>query len=116
VPKRTGDVQESQQLSRYDAVLLEVFQTHYQEGIPHILPIEAKSQAESEMIGRIQVAQMARLVRQDFAGLQRRILTVKSLQDGTVGMVEFDDQEEPDDFGIVSVGRFRLIRREPAQG
>lgn len=80
-------------------------------GALFVLPIEAKSQAESEMIGRIQVSQMAKLVRQDFADLRRRILAVKALADGTIAMVEFDDHEEPDDFGIISVGRFRLIRR-----
>ena len=81
-------------------------------GTLYVLPIEAKSQAESEMIGRIQVSQMAKLVRQDFARLRRRILAVKALADGTIAMVEFDDHEEPDDFGIVSVSRFRLIRWE----
>lgn len=63
------------------------------------------------MIGRIQISQMAKLVRQDFAELNRRILAVKILSDGTIAIVEFDDHEEPDDFGIISVARFRLIRR-----
>ena len=76
-----------------------------------VLPIEAKSRAESEMIGRIQVSQMAKLVRQDFAELRRRVLAVKALADGTIAMVEFDDHEEPDELSIISVGRFRLIRR-----
>jgi len=80
-------------------------------GALFVLPIEAKSQAESEMIGRIQVSQMAKLVRQDFAQLRRRVLAVKAVADGTITMVEFDDHEEPDEIGIVSVGRFRLIRR-----
>ena len=43
-------------------------------GILYILPIEAKSRAETEMIGRIQIAQMVSLVRQDFPNLQPRIL------------------------------------------
>lgn len=68
------------------------------------------------MIGRIQVSQMAKLVHQDFSELRRRILAVKALADGTIAMVEFDDHEEPDDFGIVSVSRFRLIRREASTG
>ncbi|MFQ5881050.1 MAG: hypothetical protein ACE5I9_01075 [Candidatus Methylomirabilales bacterium] len=80
-------------------------------GTLFVLPIEAKSRAEGEMIGRIQVSQMAKLVRQDFADLRRRILAIKALSDGTISMVEFDDHEEPDDFGMVSVSRFRLIRR-----
>ncbi len=80
-------------------------------GTLFVLPIEAKSQAESEMIGRIQVSQMAKLVRQDFPELCRRILAAKALADGTIAMVEFDDHEEPDDFGIISVGRFCLIQR-----
>jgi len=80
-------------------------------GALSVLPIEAKSHAESEMIGRVQVSQMAKLVRQDFPELHRRLLAVKALADGTIAMVEFDDHEEPDDFGIVSIGRFRLIRR-----
>lgn len=79
-------------------------------GALFVIPIEAKSQAESEMIGRVQVSQMAKLVRQDF-DLHRRILAVKVLADGTIAMAEFDDREEPDDFGIVAVSRFRLIRR-----
>ena len=76
-----------------------------------VLPIEAKSQAENELIGRIQISQMARLVRQDFGDLHRRILAVKALSDGTIAMVEFSDHEEPDSIGIVSVSRFRMIRR-----
>jgi hypothetical protein len=80
-------------------------------GTLFVLPVEAKSQAESEMLGRIQVSQMAKLVRQDFAQLHRRVLAVKALADGTIAMVEFDDHEEPDEIGIVSVSRFRLIRR-----
>jgi hypothetical protein len=81
-------------------------------GTLFVLPIEAKSQGESERIGRIQVSQMAKLVRQDFPDLRRRILAVKALAGGTIAVVEFDDHEEPDDFGIVFIGRFRLIRRE----
>jgi hypothetical protein len=69
-------------------------------GTLFVLPIEAKSRAESEMIGRIQVSQMAKLVRQDFAELRRRILAVKALADGTIAMVEFEDHVEPDKFGI----------------
>jgi hypothetical protein len=80
-------------------------------GTLFVLPIEAKSQAETEMIGRIQVSQMAKLVHQDFPKLRRRILAVKALADETIAVVEFDDHQEPDDFGIVSVSRFRLIRR-----
>jgi hypothetical protein len=76
-----------------------------------VIPIEAKSQAESEMIGRIQVSQMAKLVRQDFADLGRRVLAIKILADRTIAIVEFDDHAEPDELGIVSVSRFRLIRR-----
>jgi hypothetical protein len=82
------------------------------KGQLYILPIEAKSQSESEMIGRVQISQMAKLVRQDFAHLNRRILAVKHLRDGTIAVVEFDDQVEPDDFSIVAVSRFRLIRQE----
>jgi hypothetical protein len=78
----------------------------------YILPIEAKSQAENEMIGRVQISQMAKLVRQDFADLDRRILAIKYLKDGTIVIIEFDDQVEPDDFKIVSFSRFRLIRQE----
>lgn len=85
-------------------------------GALSVIPIEAKSQAESEMIGRVQVSQMAKLVRQDFADLRRRILAVKALRDGTIAVAEFDDHTEPDDIGIVSVSRFQLIRRNAASG
>lgn len=78
-------------------------------GMLHIIPIEAKSPAENEMIGRIQISQMAKLVRQDFPDLHRRILAIKQLHDGTIAVVEFDDRIEPDEFKIVSVSRFRLI-------
>jgi len=80
-------------------------------GTLFVLPIEAKSQAESEMIGRIQVSQMAKLVHQDFPELKHRILAAKALADGTIALVEFNDQEDPDALRIVSVCRFRLIRR-----
>jgi len=98
--KRVGEVE-------LDALFVGVDKT----GTLHVVPVEAKSQAESEMIGRVQVWQMAMLARQDFGKLQRRIIAVKALRDETVGFVEFDDQTDPDEFGIVSVSRFRLIRR-----
>ena len=63
------------------------------------------------MIGRIQVSHLVKLVRQDFGKLQRRIIAIKALQDGTIAMVEFNDQEDPDDLKILTVGRYRLIRR-----
>jgi len=80
-------------------------------GTLFVIPIEAKSQAENEMIGRIQVSHLVKLVRQDFGKLQRRIIAIKALQDGTIAMVEFNDQEDPDDLKILTVGRYRLIRR-----
>ena len=80
-------------------------------GVLSIVPIEAKSGGESEIIGRIQISQMAKLVRQDFPDLHRRILAIKALSDRTISIAEFDDHQEPDDFGIISVARFRLIRR-----
>ncbi len=76
-----------------------------------VLPIEAKSQTENDRIGRAQISNMAKLVRQDFSDLGRRILAVKELGDNTIAMVELSDGVEPDDFGVVSVRRFRLIRR-----
>ena len=63
------------------------------------------------MIGRVQISHMAKLVRQDFPDLERRLLAVKILGDETIGIVEFDDNVEPDDFGIVAVKRYQLIRR-----
>jgi hypothetical protein len=80
-------------------------------GTLFVLPIEARSQAEIETINRVQVSQMTKLVRQDFAELRRRILAATALADGTIAVVEFNDQEDPDDIGIVSISRFRLIRR-----
>jgi hypothetical protein len=80
-------------------------------GTLFIIPVEAKSAGESEMIGRIQVSHMARLVRQDFPQFPRRLLAIKQLDDGTTAVLEFDDHVDPDDFGIVSVTRFRLVRR-----
>lgn len=79
-------------------------------GTLYAIPVEAKSRGENEMIGRIQVSQMAQLIRQDFPELERRILAVKTLADNTIAVVEFSDHVEPDDFGIVSVNRYKLIR------
>lgn len=76
------------------------------------IPIEAKSKTESDMIGRIQISQMAKLVRQEFPDLKRRLLAVKFLADESIVIVEFNDEIEPDELGIISVRRFRLIRRE----
>jgi hypothetical protein len=91
-----------------DAIYVGVDKT----GTLTVLPIEAKSQAESEVIGRIQIMQMSKLMHQDFPVLQRRIFAAKALQDGTIAMVEFSDHEDLDEIKIISVGRFRLIRRE----
>lgn len=78
-----------------------------------ILPIEAKSVGQNEFIGRIQVSQMVSLMRQDFPNMAHRVLAVKPLSDGTVGMAEFSDTTDPDESRVISVARFRLIRRAP---
>jgi len=54
---------------------------------------------------------MARLVRQDFPELNRRILAIKELPDGSIAVVGFSDHVDPDDLGIANVSRFRLMRR-----
>ena len=82
-----------------------------QSGELFVLPVEGKSQGETEMVGRIQVSQMAKLVSQDFKELKRRILAAKSLADGTIALIEFNDQGDPDEIKIVAVKRYRLIRR-----
>jgi len=82
------------------------------DGQLFIIPLEAKSAGHGELLGRIQVAQMAGLARQDFAEMKRRLLAVKQLPDGTIAFVEFSDKLEPDDFKVISVSRFRLVRRE----
>lgn len=82
-----------------------------QDGQLWAIPIEAKSQSDSDLIGRVQISQMAKLVRQEFPDLKRRLLAVKLLIDGSIAVVEFNDQVEPDDFGIVMVRRFQMIRR-----
>jgi len=81
------------------------------DGNLYILPVEAKSQAETEMVGRFQVSQMNKLARQDFPQLGRRILAVKELLDETIVVTEFSDHDNPNEIKIVSVRRFRLFRR-----
>ncbi|NPV70792.1 MAG: hypothetical protein HPY55_09130 [Firmicutes bacterium] len=81
------------------------------KGTLHILPIEAKSQQDSEMIGRVQVSHMAKLARQDFSSMRRRVLAIKDLPDGTIAVVEFNDEDDPDEIRIVSIARFNLTKR-----
>jgi len=76
-----------------------------------VIPIEAKSQSDNDMIGRIQISQMAQLVKQDFPDSIYRILAVKELADKTIGIVEFNDKNDPDEIKILSVSRYKLIRR-----
>lgn len=54
---------------------------------------------------------MTKRIRQDFSNLERRVLAVKALPDGTIAIVEFNDSEDPDEIKIASVSRFQLIRR-----
>ncbi len=77
------------------------------------IPIEAKSAGDTEMLGRVQLSNMAKLIRQDpkFAGMRRCLLAIKTLNDGTIGMVRFNDAVDPDDFGIITPVRYRLVRR-----
>jgi len=76
-----------------------------------VIPVEAKSQADHDMVGRIQISQMTHLVKQDFSGLACRILAVKELPDKTIGVIEFNDKDNPDEIKILSVSRYKLIRR-----
>ena len=63
------------------------------------------------MLGRIQISQMAQLVKQDFPESTYRILAVKELPDKTIGIVEFNDKDNPDEIKILSISRYKLIRR-----
>ncbi len=90
-----------------DAVYVGVNKT----GQLHILPIEAKSVGDNEFIGRIQIAQMISLIRQDFPTMVHRVLAVKPLADKSIAVAEFNNTSDPDELRIVSVSRFRLIRR-----
>ncbi|MCK6580889.1 MAG: hypothetical protein L6Q98_22585 [Anaerolineae bacterium] len=132
---------DSREEGRYEQVILAVFFRHYTEGLGYfefhkdevlgvgqveldalyagvdtggqiyVLPIEAKSRSDHEMIGRVQVAQMVKSARQDFPGFIRRPLAVKMLADDSIGIVEFSDQAEPDALSIHAVRRYRLIRQ-----
>lgn len=84
------------------------------QGRLYIIAIEAKSAGDSELLGRIQLSNMAQLIRQEakFSDLERCILAIKQLNDGTIGIARFNDAAQPDDFGIVSIARYRLIRRD----
>lgn len=82
-----------------------------QDGQLWAIPIEAKSKGDSDLIGRIQISQMAKLVRQEFPDLNRRLLAIKLLADDSIAMIEFNDKIEPDSLGILAVKRFKIIRR-----
>ncbi len=83
------------------------------QGQLHAIPIEAKSAGENEQFGKIQVSNMVKLARQNFPDIGRRVVAVKALSDGTIGIIEFTDDENPDTVGIkpAGVSRYRLIRR-----
>lgn len=83
------------------------------QGRLFVVPAEAKSVSETDMIGRVQVSQMVKLVKQDFPHLMPRILAIKALADDTIGFIEFTANDDPDELGILSVTRFRLVRRRP---
>ncbi|PSG98472.1 hypothetical protein BRD56_00605 [Thermoplasmatales archaeon SW_10_69_26] len=82
------------------------------KGELYAIPIEAKGAAESEKIGRVQVAHMSELAQQDFPNLDRRILAIKELEDGTICAVEFSEGDSPDDYKVRQVRRFDLIRED----
>jgi len=79
-------------------------------GTMAIIPIEAKSAGEHEHVGRVQLAHMALLVRQDFPNYAHRLLAIKQLGDGTIGIAEFSDRTDPDEVQILGLSRFRLVR------
>lgn len=60
---------------------------------------------------RVMISQMAWPVRHDFSEQRRRLFAVKVLTDGTIARGECDARQGPDDFGLASAARFRLIRR-----
>ena len=77
-----------------------------------IIPVEAKSKAEHEKMGRVQIAHMAHLARQDFPELDRIILGIKDLPDDTIAVVQFTDSTNPDEIQIMSVKRFQIVWRK----
>lgn len=80
------------------------------DGDLFIIPIEAKSVGDNELIGRIQISQMAKLVRQAFPDQLRRVVAVKILPDSSVALVEFSDHAAPDDIHIQQIKRYRFMR------
>jgi hypothetical protein len=82
------------------------------QGHQHAIGIEAKSHAKSEMINRIQLSNMARMLRERFPEAIPIILAVKMLQDGDIGLVRFQDGAlEPDEFLYRHPVRYQIIRR-----
>lgn len=74
-----------------------------------LLPLEAKGNVESDLLGRLQISQMVSTMEQDFPGVQRRILAMKHLGDDDYLMFELTNSSDPNDIEIERISRYRLV-------
>lgn len=76
----------------------------------YIVPMEAKSVGLKERLGVIQVRQMILFAKQYASKLILRPVGVKSLEDGSLVFLEFDDEPELEKISVKRYMRYKLIR------
>lgn len=83
------------------------------DGKEYILPLEAKSPEDRDKLGWIQVSNLVKFARQYFPGLKCRPIAAKPIENGGVYLIEFDDNTNSEEIGIVNL-KFYKLKRDPA--
>lgn len=80
------------------------------DGVWYCIPVEAKSPAPGEQLGRTQISSMVAYARQEFPDLVIRPVGVKTISDGSFFFVEFTPVADPVEISAKFYKRYQLVR------
>lgn len=81
------------------------------EGTEYVLPLEAKSPDDRDKLGWIQVSNMVKYATQNFPSLRCRAIAAKPARANEIHLVEFSNNTDHEEIGIVQERRYKLIRQ-----
>ncbi len=82
------------------------------DGIEYILPLEAKSSDDRDKLGWIQISNMVKFARQNFPKLKCRPIAAKPAGHNKVYLLEFDNNPNSEEIGIVQIKLYKLKREK----
>jgi len=73
-----------------------------------LIPLEAKSNVDTDRLGRVQISQMVSAMKQDFPNEKRRILALKDIGNDEYLIFELTNSTDPSQIEIEKIVRYKI--------